>query len=411
MNRHTLTEYQPYKEVPLNAEECWTLLALAPEVLRVKPCLKTGCYDLIPTSWIGAINLGTMSIVIRPKISIERVLFMISYATDPDKWTQTGFDYGEEDSICEAIIPGFVYQLKKALFRGLLQGYRKIEEATCIVRGRIRFNDQLKERYGDFPPVEIVYDDFTEDIEENRILKAAIEHLKRIRLRSDASKKMLLHYQHVLRLVTLVGYDPRQLPNFSFTRLNSHYTSAIHLAKLILQSASFDLIHGRVGASTFLIDMNQVFEDFVRVALREALNLSDKSFPKGTGSYKLFLDEGKRVRLKPDLSWWEDGSCVFLGDVKYKTAQNDNATNPDLYQLLAYTVSANLPGGILIYAEGVNPGRYIVLFSGKTLKVYHLDLSRSPEEILSDIAFIARGIIQQKRPSIARPAFRAMVSS
>src|SRR5208282_4163940 len=137
-------------------------------------------------SWIGTINLGTLSIVIRPKIPIERVLFLISFAVDPSKWTRIGFDFDEEDSICEAIIPGFIYQLKRALFRGLLQGYRKIEEAANVVRGRIRFNDQIKERYGVVPPVEIVYDDFTEDIDENRILKAAIGRLKRVRLRSDA---------------------------------------------------------------------------------------------------------------------------------------------------------------------------------------------------------------------------------
>ncbi len=254
-----------------------------------------------------------------------------------------------------------------------------------------------------------MYDDFTEDIEENRILKAAIVSLKRLRLRSDACKRMLLHYEQIFRLVTTLDHDPRRLPEFAFTRLNSHYMPAIYLAKLILQSASFELMHGRVGASTFLIDMNQVFEDFVRVALKEALKLSDRSFPKGTGSNKLFLDEGKRVRLKPDLSWWQGGSCFFVGDVKYKSAQNDEASNPDLYQLLAYTVAANLPGGMLIYAEGGNPGRYVVEFSDKTLEVYYLDLSKSPQQILADIGRIAKRIETQKGADTARPARQATV--
>ena len=64
------------------------------------------------------------------------------------------------------------------------------------------------------------------------------------------------------------------------------------------------------------------------------------------------LDETGRVRLKPDLVWREGAACVFVGDAKYKNITDERVPNSDLYQLLAYTTALNLPGGLLIYAEG-----------------------------------------------------------
>ena len=56
--------------------------------------------------------------------------------------------------------------------------------------------------------------------------------------------------------------------------------------------------------------------------------------------------------LYPDLSWWERGRCVFVGDVKYERTGAGGGRSPDLYQLLAYATAAGLPGGLLIYAAG-----------------------------------------------------------
>ena len=63
--------------------------------------------------------------------------------------------------------------------------------------------------------------------------------------------------------------------------------------------------------------MNGVFEDFVVVALREVLGVSERAFHKGARGRELYLDSDRRVSLEPDISWWEAG-CAFVGDVKYK---------------------------------------------------------------------------------------------
>lgn len=163
----------------------------------------------------------------------------------------------------------------------------------------------LRSRFGTYPPAEVVHDEFTEDVEENRLLKGGdLEVGPHARLRSGASRRSLGQLDAVLERVSLVGYDPQGLPDVSYTRLSERYRPAVELAKLVLRSAaSFELGHGRVRASSFLVDMNRVFEDFVVVALREALGATEREFPQGAEGRRLFLDEARRVRLEPDLSW------------------------------------------------------------------------------------------------------------
>jgi 5-methylcytosine-specific restriction enzyme subunit McrC len=136
--------------------------------------------------------------------------------------------------------------------------------------------------------------------------------------------------------------------------------------------------------------MNDVFEDFVVVALREALGLGPLAFPQGAKRHPLRLDEAGAVSLKPDISWWEDQRCSFVGDVKYKRVNVPGIKHPDLYQLLAYTVATQLAGGLLIYAKGEGESaRHVVRHLGQELHVVALDLSRDPAGVLQEIDEVA----------------------
>jgi 5-methylcytosine-specific restriction enzyme subunit McrC len=385
----TLTEYSP-KQCVLASDECDAICRLNAQIQIVRSTNGPDCYDLTPSSWIGAIELPNLAIQIRPKIQISNVLFLLSYAMDPKHWRDTGFNFDEQDLLVEAIIPGFVLQLRRALEPGVLQGYMLKEDALATVRGRIRFQDQIDRHFGLLPPIEVRYDEFTEDVEENRLVKAALRALERIRIRSAEMRYRLHHFHPILDRVSLVEYEPRNLPTINYTRLNHRYRPAVELSKLILSSLSYDLKYGSATGAAFLVDMNEVFEKFVWVALREALGLSAWDFPSGGGNNSLFMDVGQKIRLKPDLSWWEGSNCVFVGDVKYKRISVTGIKHPDLYQLLAYTIATELPGGLLIYAAGEDePAIHEVVSVPKQLEVTSLDLSGSPNQILADIARIA----------------------
>jgi len=390
MQHLRLTEHAPTEAVSLNVAQVAALKRLVPDLVISPSGAAPGRYDVTPGSYVGVIRTSDLSIEIRPKLAIDRVLFMLSYALRPEHWPPIDFDFAPASGLLEAIIPGFLSQVRRAFSHGILQGYRAEDAALLTVRGRIRFDDQIRDRYGICPPIEVRFDDFTEDIEVNRIIKAALSRLAQLARLTDVTRRSLRAYRGSLERVALVEYSPALLPEITYDRLNQHYLPAVELGKLILRSTSFDLESGGLRATSMLFDMNRVFEDFVVIALREALGLGKQSFPQGARGRQFHLDRGQRIRLEPDISWWEGDRCQFVGDVKYKRVNAPGVKHPDLYQMLAYTVAADLPAGLLIYAGGEGESvTHEVRMLGKRIRVLPLDLSGSPQELLAQMDMLA----------------------
>ena len=109
-------------------------------------------------------------------------------------------------------------------------------------------------------------------------------------------------------------------------------------------------------------------------------------------------DHDGKIRIKPDLMWWESGRCVFVGDVKYKKTTNNRGSNPDIYQVLSYSIATNLYETMLIYAKGEeDPAIYMVGIPARKIDIRALDLTISQDHILNQIDVIASDIRGFKR--------------
>ena len=353
-------------------------------------------YHLTPGSTVGAVEIDNLSVLIRPKISIPQLLSLACYAMSKFKPRPEMFDHPHEYALPDVLALALASAAARAFSRGLLHGYRTEEEALHTVRGRIRFDEQIRRRFG-FPlPVEVRYDDFTDDVLENRLVKAAASRLARMRLRSQEARRALSRTAAILDNVSLVEFPPRAVPEVRFDRLNEHYREVIALARLVLRHTAFESGRGAVRASGFLMNMNDVFQEFVTQALREELRgfsgtfCSDKEL---TGRRRIYLDKANDVKLEPDLTWWQGGRCVFVGDAKYKKIEVQHAPNADLYQLLAYVTALDLPGGLLVYAKGEEkPVVHEARHSGKRLEIAALDLSGTLDHVLHRVAILAQSV-------------------
>ena len=349
-----------------------------------------GEYHLRPSSIVGAIEIGDLSLLIRPKIGIGQLLSMACYAMGAYKSHERRlFDFEEDETLPDTLALALSAAARRAFSRGLLHDYITREEALYTVRGRIRFDEQIRRRFGIPMPVEVRYEEFTDDILANRLVKAATARLGGMRLRSQSARKGLGWIAGTLDNVSPVEFSPKDVPAVSFDRLNEHYRGVVELSRLILRHSAFESGRGQVRASGFLMDMNVVFQEFVTVALREMLGVSDSAFgERGIVS----LDICGRVSLRPDMVWQEGSRCVFVGDAKYKRIHDERVPNADLYQMLAYVTALDLPGGMLIYArddDEVEPVVHEVRHISKRLEVAALDLSGSLDDVLSRVEQLA----------------------
>ena len=276
--------------------------------------------------------------------------------------------------------------------RGLLQGYRREEKALHTVRGRIRFGEQIKRRFGVPLPIEVAFDEFTEDIEENRLLKTALHRLAHLPVRAAQARRDVNALGPVFDAVELGSYC-RGVPEILYTPLNNHYRPAVELARLIIDNSSLELFRGKVTGASFMLDMNIVFEQFLFVALGEALALPPSQWQTQAG---LTLDEAKSINLYPDLLWQLGNRPIFVGDAKYKRITSTDFPNADIYQMLAYCTAADLPSGLLIYAKGESdPAIYSITNAHKTIEVAAIDLSSQPEDILRQVKGLACRVERQ----------------
>ena len=345
-------------------------------------------WELSPSSTIGMVGCDGVNFLIRPKIPIDHVMFLIGYAASPGEWRPLPGGLSADDDLLGAVVPAFVLRAQEAIRRGLLQGYRTAEESLNTVRGRIRLNEQINTRFGQALPVEVVYDDYTEDIEENRLLKAAIQTLWRMPILEPEVRRELGALRPAFTSVAQKTYRRDAVPTVHYDRLNSRYRPAVELARLIVGDTILELFQGEPTGASFLVDMNCVFEEFLRSSLREALRLSEYEWPPGVpGGRDLRLDDQGSIRLQPNMSWWQGRRCVFVADAKYSS---DGKLHSDVYQLLAYCTAANLPSGMLIYpSEESETEIHRIANTDTCIEVCSLDINGTPHAIMDKVARIA----------------------
>ncbi|MFI7382325.1 McrC family protein [Streptomyces sp. NPDC049813] len=349
-----------------------------------------GHWRLRAGSQVGAVRLpGGTVLRIAPKTPVRRLFFLLGYSLDPDRAWRDSREGTVSTGAHEDVVPALAYaverQIDGALRQGVLQGYRETAETALVVRGRLREAEQIRRHFGRTPPVEIVYDAYTADTAENRILRAAVERLLRLPSVPGPVRRRLAH-QRVRLADAAFLVRGQKLPLWQPSRLNSRYQPALRLTEAVLRGTSPEHRTGPLALDGFLLDMNQLFEDFVTVALREALRehgLTARLQDVHT------LDLGGQVRMKPDLVvYGADGRTpVAVVDAKYKTEKSHRShgyPNADLYQALAYATVLGLREAHLVYAAGHLPERTTEVRGAGSLRLFQhsLDLTSEPAVLL-----------------------------
>lgn len=354
-----------------------------------------GRWMLRAGSKVGAVALDVpgrkpVTVRITPKVPIGRLFFLLGYSLDPRGWRDDQVEVADHRDLLPAVAHAMERQVDRALGQGPLQGYRTAEDTSLVVRGRIREAEQIRRHFGRLLPVEIAYDDFTTDIAENRILRAAVERLLCLPEISRDTRRRLLHQRARLADITPLVRG-QALPDWHPTRLNSRYHHALHLARVVLEGSSPEHAAGGLRIDGFLFNMNKLFEDFVTVALREAFRGTDRSCRLQDRHH---LDEACAIRMRPDfVLYGPDRTPQAVVDAKYKAERPDGYPDADLYQMLAYCTALGLTDGHLVYAKGNAPhASHRVRHAGVVIHQHALDLDQPPQGLLDEVRSLARRI-------------------
>lgn len=348
-------------------------------------------WRLITDSRVGVVTVDGCDVRVRPRLVIPRLMFLLGYAADPRGWRELGPRFDGEEDLFAAVAHGFAVHAERAVSPAPLRGYVSVDDQALTLRGRVRVGDQIARWPGLPIPLEVTYDDHIADVPENQLVRGAADLLLRVPRLATEVRRRLLRVRAILEDV-----EPAR-PSLSIrapeiTRLNERYAGALALAELILRSTSITTSRGKIVSVAFVFDMNKVFEDFLSVSLRAAIERFGGSVQLQYG--RAHLDTERHLRLKPDITWWRGGACHAVIDAKYKALAHPSLPHGDAYQMLAYCTAFGLDRGYLVYAKdaGQEPREHTVARTGTRIRVRAIDVEREPADVLQEVDDLAAAI-------------------
>jgi len=353
----TLREFEK-KELTLDARQARDLAASTAASLQLGVTAEGG-YQLKAGNQVGTVVLPSLNVLIRPKVDIPDLFFLLSYARKL-QWAPEHFPFAHTEDLFASLARFFDAEMERMRVFGLPRDYIEVSDTLPTIRGRIDIAEQLRRRQLQPYPLECSFADYTDDIPLNRMLKWA--HAVALAIPGlDAELSARFRDRH-RRLFATVQPDPMGVDlgrDVHFTHLTAHWEPAYWLATLLLSFRSLLDEEGRIVGRAFTVQMDRVFERFVEIVVSEELSeagfevspqlpvaLTDRARVVGTN------EPFNGIGMSPDLVIRKNGRTVAVADVKYKRTDDiGDFQQPDVYQLFAYCSALGVPRGLLIYAD------------------------------------------------------------
>ncbi|WP_175541540.1 McrC family protein [Streptomyces aidingensis] len=356
----TVAEGDEWSTWALNAAQVDTLRTEAEKYVQIRPAGRGADgrrWQLRARRTVGAVRLGagegTVQLHIAPKVPVDRLLFLLSYAQDRRAvWDAGPVDGAARRELFPVLARRFAELAERALGPGPLTGYRDRQATSMMLRGRLRAAAQLRRRPGVALPLEIAYDEHTTDIPENQLLLGAARRLARLPGLEPRVRARLRRIDARLDGVT-APQPGAPVAECRPTRMNARYGPALQLARLVVRGSSFEYRDGRrVRVDGLLLNMEKVYEEFLAKALGAVLErrLGGRAMAQPRRTH--YLDDRRKHELLPDLVHHlpePDGGLrpVIVADAKYQ----EGIRSANLYQLLAYCIRFGLSEGHLICVD------------------------------------------------------------
>lgn len=337
---------------------------------------RTDCLELLMTE--------------KTSIIIKNIYYMFSYAHSVLRQkayesieTET-FD-NTQDLFANILDKGVSVQLK----RGLSRDYNQNHEALSVLRGKIDIDGSMRQIIQNKRRLCCIYDEFSEDILMNRILKTTLKRLiycNDVKSKTrDSIKKSLLFFSNVKTI------EPSQIKwnSLKYHKNNATYRMLMNICYLTLQSLLLSTKPGKQKMAVFLDDqaMYNLYEKFILEYYK--YHYPDYSPSSKYISWDVVGEEKYLPSMKSDiLLSYKDRKLII--DAKYysETMQKQHGTHSihsnNLYQIFAYVknedkTSSGKVSGMLLYAktdETLTPN-FDYMLSGNHISAKTLDLNVS----------------------------------
>lgn len=246
----------------------------------------------------------------------------------------TNINVGKKLPLFEIYVSVFCAGLSDILQNGIKKSYITKADNLNIYKGKLKLSEHIKNNIISMNKFFVEYDEFCDDIAENRIIKAACKYLLPKSSDNENKKilrKIIFEMNNVSELVNLES----DLQKVQINRLNYYYEQPLKFAEFFLKQNHFMPQKGQNKMPSLLFPLNKMFEDYIESLLKDfnfnyrkqhsSLYLANNSNENLFNMQMDFVILDKQLVL--DAKW----KMIMLPEqVNFGVNQND------LYQLYAY---------------------------------------------------------------------------
>jgi 5-methylcytosine-specific restriction enzyme subunit McrC len=267
----------------------------------------------------------------------------------------TDHDY-QRETLLEILIRLFSAKLVDAIRQGMPRRYVAWTDDLPVLRGRLDVTRQFTKFAASPQKLACRYDALSEEIELNRIMKAAVVRLARVSRSADNQRRLselAFAYAEVSDApIALLRWD-----TVVIDRTNARWQQLLNLAKLLLGERFQTTSSGPGSGFSLLFEMSALFEEYVARMLSRALAGTGRQVvAQGGRLYCLETREGAKLfQTKPDILVKRDGAVEQVIDTKWKRISRrtedpkQGVAQADVYQMMAYGQLYQCPRLTLLY--------------------------------------------------------------
>ena len=364
-----------------------------------------GSAEVSARSFVGVVRFSDFDVHVVPKLVGGNlgVLRMLDYASGLNALRQ--HPAVRELALSGASLFDLVCRIlagesDRMLRQGLNRDYVTHEEDLTVVRGRLRYRDQLLRRFGRVDVLECRFDELETDILENRILAAALQVAARLCRHPETRAQARRLAASFTEFCEIAEFDVDDAENsIVYHRLNGHYRTAHFWAFQVLRRSALNDLYETTGGRSFgfMFDMNALFERFVTRLIQEAFGGMPHRVLPQRRTRSILTDErtgASYAAVIPDvLVEWDTPPARHRVpvDAKYKLYE-DRPDQSDIYQTFLYAYafappSEAHPKALIAYPATTGTGFALSIRNlSKTQTAHIRSLPIPVEAILGEIA-------------------------
>lgn len=263
----------------------------------------------------------------------------------------------QQQTLLEVLIARFAALAHEAVRRGMPRTYVAHADDLPALRGSLDVTRQFTTLAATPHRLSCRYDEFSDDIALNQVMKAAIQRLRRL-AKSFANQRSLaelaLIYADVADVPAAMLRWDRIVPD----RTNARWQGLLRLARLILGERFQNSAAGAADGFALLFDMNALFERYVEKLLAPIAVAAGTRLVGQGGRRSCLFPEGDGSGLfetLPDLQIVRDGRTALVIDTKWKPLSDPasdrkmGVSQADIYQMMAYAQVYDCDALVLLY--------------------------------------------------------------